>query len=569
MKKDDAGAAKRARTLNTERTSVVFAATYGTRTRDILVADMGSDGCIMGQDLLTRIQNDGGLVQVQELAKPVLFNLAVQSLKSGEEAKIVCDKVATMTVELHIRHGTTLVLRNLKWFVTKQPCNEPLLSRQVLETLGLNTEEILASAADRHSGEIDMSHCGTDTESIRGKVARIVEEGVYHADAGVDDMEEEASEWVYFGEDGRAEKAQAVQQCVGDAVDNGISPEGSKNLKNLLHEYDDVLRIRLGPGPPAKVEPMKIELIPVARPVRAKQRRYPTEKRIFLERVTAKLLEYEFVRHADNTEWVAQPLIVKKKPLANYRLTIDLRPVNAVTKPVTWPMPNIEAELGDLKESSFFCSIDFCSGYWQLPLDEDCQHLHAFMTTRCCVMPTRTLQGAKNSVAKFQGKVEPCFADMREALRAWLDDFALHAKTEAELLERLEQFLETCRKYNLKVSLPKSTFFTQELKWCGRIVDKKGVRLDPSKLDGLKNCSSPQTAAELCEYVHCLNWMSPGIPDFAERIAPLRVLLEEAHKRSGSRTKKSIQKYSVQSLGWGPQHEQAFESLQERELSSK
>ena len=57
--------------------------------------------------------------------------------------------------------------------------------------------------------------------------------------------------------------------------------------------------------------------------------------------------------------------------------------------------------------------------------------------------------------------------------------------------------------------------------------------------------------------------MSPGIPDLAQRVAPLRTLLEEAHKRNGARTKRSFERISLASLGWGPQHVLAFQSLQE------
>ncbi len=57
--------------------------------------------------------------------------------------------------------------------------------------------------------------------------------------------------------------------------------------------------------------------------------------------------------------------------------------------------------------------------------------------------------------------------------------------------------------------------------------------------------------------------MSPAIPDFTERIAPLRMLLEEAHRRSGSRKKRSIKKFSLLLLGRGPQHELAFNDLQQ------
>lgn len=170
------------------------------------------------------------------------------------------------------------------------------------------------------------------------------------------------------------------------------------------------------------------------------------------------------------------------------------------------------------------------------------QNLHSFMTSRACVMPTQTQQGARNSGAIFQSRVEPCFTVIRHELKAWLDDFAIQASTEDELLNALKTFLSICRKKNLKVSLKKSTFFDKELRWCGRIVGGDGVRLDPRRLSGLTNVLKSKTAAELCDYVHCLTWMSIALPDFSQQVAPLRALLEEAYTRSGARTKKSIRK---------------------------
>lgn len=99
-------------------------------------------------------------------------------------------------------------------------------------------------------------------------------------------------------------------------------------------------------------------------------------------------------------------------------------------------MSNINAELGDLRKSRYFASIDFLSGYRQLPLPEESQKLHTFMTTKTCVMRTRALQGALNSGANFQSRVEPCFSRMRHALKAWL-----HDSSEEQLLEELSSLL--------------------------------------------------------------------------------------------------------------------------------
>ena len=56
--------------------------------------------------------------------------------------------------------------------------------------------------------------------------------------------------------------------------------------------------------------------------------------------------------------------------------------------------------------------------------------------------------------------------------------------------------------------------------------------------------------------------MRNGIPDHSRRIAPLRNILEKAFQKSGKRTKRSIKRIPLKSLGWGDEHEFAFRGLQ-------
>lgn len=86
-------------------------------------------------------------------------------------------------------------------------------------------------------------------------------------------------------------------------------------------------------------------------------------------------------------------------------------------------------------------------------------------------------------------RVEPCFQPLRDKydqdpIKAWLDDFFLHAKTPEELLDKLELFFQICRDRNLKLSAKKCTFCLTNVHWCGRIIDADGVRFDPTRLSG-------------------------------------------------------------------------------------
>lgn len=121
----------------------------------------------------------------------------------------------------------------------------------------------------------------------------------------------------------------------------------------------------------------------------------------------------------------------------------------------------------------------------------------------------------------------------------------------------------TCRQHGLFLSAKKCVFFTKAVRWCGRVISKDGIKMDPSRVSALQELDLPQTAGELCQFINCLRWMSNSIPQFAERSAPLVEVLEEAYKKSGRRTKRSIQNMLLQTLSWGDRHVKAFKSLQD------
>lgn len=546
--------------------SVLFSADFAGVLCETLCADIGADANLMDADLLSRITDAGASLQVETLNPPRQFALAAETA-DGDMTHLVCQRAATMDVDVHIRHGTGLKIRNARWLVSNQRVPEPLLGRPLLEFLGLNTAECLAAAADRSAGVIDAQHLAElDSTIAEGRVSRVLE-GVFHAEGDPDseiDGEPYADTWCDLGDESNDEWLRHLQDRLNEARQGGISAQGCQKLEDMLREHRDIVRIRLDSRPPARVQPMSVHLKPDAVPVRAKPRRYPPQKREFLRRYTQELERLGFVKPAVRTDWVAAPLIVPKKPPAMFRLTMDYRPINSATQKTVWPMPHVDAVLSEMRGARCFASIDFCSGYWQLPLAEECQSLFAFMTCDGVVQPTRTTQGGCNSAANFQANVEPCFASLRDNLLAWLDDFVVHARAEKELLDKLRCFLQICIHKNLVISIIKSRFFGTSVEWCGRLIDTEGVQLNPANYQGLTDAQEPRTGAELSQYVHCANWMAAAIPRFAERVAPLRDLLEAVYQKAGKRTTKSIAKIPLCATGWGPQHVAAFRDVQEQ-----
>lgn len=134
-------------------------------------------------------------------------------------------------------------------------------------------------------------------------------------------------------------------------------------------------------------------------------------------------------------------------------------------------------------------------------------------------------------------------------VKAWLDDFAIYDRTEIGLLDALEKFLRICTDHNLFLSATKSSVFTRTLRWCGYIIDADGCKCDSRLVEALREGHEPTNAAELSQFINCLQWMSQFIPDFENRSSPLREILEQAYKISKKRTIRSVRGIPLRSLG--------------------
>lgn len=177
------------------------------------------------------------------------------------------------------------------------------------------------------------------------------------------------------------------------------------------------------------------------------------------------MAEFGFLVPNPNAEWQAAPhLVPKANSKALFRTTIDLRPINSATFPRSWPMYHLDSELQDFAGSKLFAVLDFVSGYWQLPIHPLCYTLCGIVTPNGVYSSTRVLQGLTNVVSYFQSTIESLFAELREWMKAWIDDFNLHTESEHMLLDKIERFLEIGHMHGLFISAKKTQFFAHEVR---------------------------------------------------------------------------------------------------------
>ena len=181
-----------------------------------------------------------------------------------------------------------------------------------------------------------------------------------------------------------------------------MSEDGLLKVKKLLQEYRDVMRIKLGPDPPAKVEPLSVTLKPGARPYRSTQRRYAPAQRAFLSSTTRSLEEAKAVYFNPKARGASPALAVLKPGTEKFRFTVDLRGPNRETVPIASAMPDLESMYHSVAGSSVFASVDMCHAYWQIPLHEDSRECMSIQTPVGVYTPTRILQGSTDAGNHFQ-----------------------------------------------------------------------------------------------------------------------------------------------------------------------
>ena len=81
----------------------------------------------------------------------------------------------------------------------------------------------------------------------------------------------------------------------------------------------------------------------------------------------------------------------------------------------------------------------------------------------------------------------------------------------------------------MKLHVLKCNLFQTQVRWCGRIIDAKGVRMDPKNLETLVHMQPPSMGDHLQQLICAANWMRTAIPDFTNHTRPLAEALEKVY----------------------------------------
>lgn len=145
----------------------------------------------------------------------------------------------------------------------------------------------------------------------------------------------------------------------------------------------------------------QLNVHPNTKPVKQKKRMYGAEKREAMRLEVEKLVKAKFVKELAYSEWLANPVLVKKSN-EKYRMCINFTDLNQACPTNCYLLPDINKLIDATTGFEYLSSLDGMSGYHQIPMHKADEEKTSFITedgTYCYwTMPF----GFKNAGATYQ-----------------------------------------------------------------------------------------------------------------------------------------------------------------------
>src|SRR6266516_2250114 len=300
------------------------------------------------------------------------------------------------------------------------------------------------------------------------------------------------------------------------------------------------------------------------KPIKQKARRLSVKEKEIEKEHIEEMLKKEIIRKL-KSPWSSPVVFVPKKG-GEIRFCIDYRKLNKVTKKDNHPLPRIDEMLDKFEGSQWFSSIDLASAYWQVEMNEKDIEKTAFITSEglyeSLVMPF----GLCNALATFQRLMHEVLGNLiYTKAPVYLDNIIIHLKTFEQHLKDIEEVFGKLREAKLMSKESKCEFCASEIKFLGHIVGKDGRKVDPDKIEKVKEYSRPENISQLRGFLGLATYYRKFIKDFSKKAKPLSKLLEGTKR--GTKKSKWL-KEKIRGLtdnqfveNWGKEQEESFKLM--------
>ncbi|GKV47282.1 hypothetical protein SLEP1_g54195 [Rubroshorea leprosula] len=249
------------------------------------------------------------------------------------------------------------------------------------------------------------------------------------------------------------------------------------------------------PGIPAKLIVHKLSTDPTKWPVVQKCHLFGLDKQAAIDEEIQKLLQADFIRRVEYSEWVSNPVLVKK-PNGKWRMCIDFTNLNEALPPGSVAVVD--------QEKTAFYARDAIYCYVMMPF------------------------GLKNAGATYQKLVQIIFKlQIGRNIEVYVDDMIVTSVRAEDHIDDLAETFQNLRRAQMKLNPLKCTFAVESGKFLGYVVSKKGIEVNPEKVQAVQQMEPPKTIKDVQHLIGRVAALHRFIARSAERCLPFFKALKE------------------------------------------
>ncbi|GJU20273.1 putative reverse transcriptase domain-containing protein [Tanacetum coccineum] len=98
----------------------------------------------------------------------------------------------------------------------------------------------------------------------------------------------------------------------------------------------------------------------------------------------------------------------------------------------------------------------------------------------------------------------------------FIDDILIYSKTKQEYEEHLKLILELLKKEELYAKFSKCAFWIPKVQFLSHVIDRKGIHVDPAKIESVKDWASPKNATEIRQFLGLTGYYRRFIEGFSK-----------------------------------------------------
>ena len=133
-----------------------------------------------------------------------------------------------------------------------------------------------------------------------------------------------------------------------------------------------------------------------------------------------------------------------------------------------------------------------------------------------------------NVGATFQRAMDITFRGIiNSSFVIYLDDIIVYYKNRNNHVNHLKHIFERCRKFGISLNPKKCYFALLEDKLLGFIVSKKGIHIDPNRIQEIENIPLPHNKKTMKSFLGQINFVKIFVPVFSQIILPLQSMMKK------------------------------------------